>query len=170
MNKTTSSTCERCPLESRRAFVWESGLALAGIFAGLGLSATDARALTWTLATPVASGDEEHSYPIPAADGAMIDKANQVIIVRWQGRAYGFNLSCPHQNTALHWEEEDHQFQCPKHHSHYQPDGVFISGRATRGMDRFGVRREGDNIVVDVDKYYRQDENAADWAAAFLTL
>jgi len=26
------------------------------------------------------------------------------------------------------------------------------------------------NIVADVDKFYRQDENAAEWAAAFLQL
>ena len=165
----TNDTCERCPV-ARRDFVRDATIAVAGIFAGLGLGVREARAMTWTYVTPTRTRDEEHSYPIPATDGAMIDRDNQVIVVRWQGKAYGFNLSCPHQNTALHWQPEDQQFQCPKHHSRYQPDGVFISGRATRGMDRFGVRRDGDNIVVDVDKYYRQDENAADWAAAFLTL
>ena len=103
-------------------------------------------------------------------DGKYFDRDNQVIVVRYEQKAYGFNLSCPHQNTALHWQPEDNQFQCPKHHSRYRPDGIFISGRATRSMDRFGLRREGDTMVVDVDKYYRQDENAAEWAAAFLTL
>lgn len=148
----------------------EAAAAVAGVVAALGLGASEAHAMTWRLVTPVHKEDEEHSYPIPTADGAMIDKQNQIIVVRWQGKAYGFNLSCPHQNTALHWHPEDSQFQCPKHHSRYQPDGVFISGRATRSMDRFGVRRDGDNIVVDVDKYYRQDQNAAEWTAAFLTL
>ena len=162
--------CDQCPLESRREFVREATVAVAGIAAALGLGSSDARAMTWRLVTPRETNDEEHAYPIPATDGAMIDKQNQVIVVRWQGKAYGFNLSCPHQNTALHWQPDDSQFQCPKHHSRYQPDGVFISGRATRSMDRFGVRRDGDSIVVDVDKYYRQDENAADWAAAFLTI
>ena len=56
------------------------------------------------------------------------------------------------------------------HKSRYQPDGVFISGRATRNMDRLAVRREGDTIVVDVDKLYRSDQNAADWAAAVVAL
>jgi len=152
--------CERCPLP-RRDFV--------GVLAGLGIP-LGLRGLPWRVVQPLWSRDEEHSYPIPAADGAMIDKDNQVIVVRWQQKAYAFNLSCPHQNTALHWQPEDQQFQCPKHHSHYQPDGTFISGRATRGMDRFGVRRDGNNIVADVDKFYKQDENAAEWAAAFLSL
>lgn len=170
MSESENDSCERCPLETRRAFMRDTAAAVAGVFAALGLGAPEARAMTWRLVTPLRSADEEHAYPIPAADGAMIDKQNQVIVVRWQGKAYGFNLSCPHQNTALHWEPEDNQFQCPKHHSRYQPDGIFISGRATRGMDRFGVRRDGDNLVVDVDKYYRQDENAAEWTAAFITL
>lgn len=170
MTEKVTNSCERCPLETRRDFMRDATVAVAGVVAALGLGASEARALTWRLVTPLRTEDEEHTYPLPATDGAMIDKQNQVIVVRWQGKAYGFNLSCPHQNTALHWEPEDKQFQCPKHHSHYQPDGTFISGRATRGMDRFGVRRDGDNIVVDVDKYYRQDENAAEWTAAFLTL
>ena len=170
MSDHRPEACERCPLETRRDFMRDTAAAVAGVFTALGLGASEARAMTWRLVTPLRNRDEEHEYPIPAADGAMIDKQNQVIVVRWQGKVYGFNLSCPHQNTALHWEPEDNQFQCPKHHSRYQPDGIFISGRATRGMDRFGVRRDGDNVVVDVDKYYRQDENAAEWTAAFLTL
>ena len=93
-----------------------------------------------------------------------------MIIFRLQGKAYAFNLSCPHQNTALRWHPEDGQFQCPKHHSRYTPAGVFISGRATRSMDRFAVRRDGTTMAVDLDRLFRQDEDAADWEAAFLTI
>jgi Rieske Fe-S protein len=79
----------------------------------------------------------------------MIDKANQVILVRWQNAVYAFALSCPHQNQALRWDAKETRFQCPKHKSKYQPDGTFISGRATRAMDRYAVRHEGDTIVVE---------------------
>jgi len=82
---------------------------------------------------------------------------------------YAFNLSCPHQHTALRWDDADHRFQCPKHHSKYQPDGEFISGRATRNMDRFTIRRDaGNNIVVDVDAMLRSDQDLAAWTAATL--
>jgi hypothetical protein len=37
-------------------------------------------------------------------------------------------------------------------------------------MDRLAVRRDGDTIVVNVDKLYRSDQNAADWAAAVVAL
>src|SRR5213076_824952 len=99
------------------------------------------------------------TYAIPAADGATIDHEHEIILVRYRARVYAFNLSCPHRQTALRWEPEDGQFQCPRHHSRYQPDGTFVSGRATRNMDRFGVRRDGGNVVVDESRFIRQDEN-----------
>lgn len=110
------------------------------------------------------------TYPIPATDGVQIDRDQQVILVRWQGAVYAFNLSCPHQRTALRWNEGDAQFQCPKHHSKYRPDGTFVSGRATRGMDRFSMTRSGDEIVVDVGAMHKEDQDQAGWDASVLHL
>src|SRR6478672_11193461 len=91
----------------------------------------------------------EMRYPVPASDGVTIDKTAQVIIVRYQGHAYAFNLACPHQNQMLRWLPKDRRFQCPKHESKYQPSGVFINGRATRNMDRLGIRVDGGSLIVD---------------------
>ena len=110
------------------------------------------------------------SYPIPAEDGVQIDRDNQVILVRWQGSIYAFNLSCPHQNTALRWNAADGQFQCPKHHSKYRPDGTFISGRATRSMDRFSLSRSGNEVVVNVESMHKDDADHTGWAASVVTL
>jgi Rieske Fe-S protein len=84
--------------------------------------------------------------------------------------AYAFALSCPHQNTALRWADAEHEFQCPKHHSKYQPDGTFITGRATRNMDRYAISRQGGNVVVDFDTLYRDDEDPKGWTAAAVRL
>jgi nitrite reductase/ring-hydroxylating ferredoxin subunit len=165
-----SGTCHDCPLIQRRSFLRDGTLILAGILAALGASPALAENRRITLVRALARTGEEHTYPVPAADGVSIDHDAQIILVRFQQRVYAFNLSCPHQNTALKWQPEDTQFQCPKHHSRYRPDGTFISGRATRGMDRLGLRHEGGNIVVDVAKFYRQDQNLAEWNAAFVTL
>jgi nitrite reductase/ring-hydroxylating ferredoxin subunit len=152
--------CGGCPISERRAFLREAAAWLAAAaFAPLPIRFGRAIAVT----------GNTHAYPIPDADGATIDRDNQVILVRFQGKAYAFNRSCPHQNTALRWHPEDGQFQCPKHHSRYTPDGVFISGRATRSMDRFAVTRDGANILVDLDRLFRQDQDAADWDTAFVT-
>jgi cytochrome b6-f complex iron-sulfur subunit len=120
--------------------------------------------------TGVRIGREEKSYPIPAADGVQIDKDQDVIISRTQGKVFAFNLGCPHQNTALRWDGGRTRFQCPKHKSIYTPEGVFVEGRATRGMDRFAVRRDGNSIIVSLDSLYEQDKDLDKWPKAFVTL
>jgi nitrite reductase/ring-hydroxylating ferredoxin subunit len=162
--------CGRCELAERREFLRQAAVALAGLAVALGGAPARAAALPLQWGRATGRSGDLLTYPVPGSDGAQIDHANQVILVRYQGKAFAFNLSCPHQNTALHWQSEDGIFQCPKHHSRYLPDGEFISGRATRGLDRLGIREDGTNLVVDTDQYYRQDRDAAAWNAAFVTL
>ena len=147
-------SCSDCP--SRRAFLQ--------IVAGLGL-----------VALPVLFVDGieaagEQKYLFPTADGVTIDRKQQIIIVRTQGHVYAFNLSCPHENTALKWLPKDNRFQCPKHESKYQPNGTFMSGRATRNMDRLQIRREGDALLVDLSHIIKSDSDPAAWAAATIAV
>ena len=107
---------------------------------------------------------------MPAHDGAIVDRDHDVILVRWQGAVYAFALACPHQRVALRWLEKDGRFQCPKHKSKYRPDGAFIEGRATRGMDRFPVRREGESVVVETARLIKQTDDAPGWESAVLRL
>jgi nitrite reductase/ring-hydroxylating ferredoxin subunit len=172
--------CGGCPLHDtaepvieRRDFIRAAGLALASLTM-LGLGSQDAAALPLgdTRAFGARPGDrrEEKRYPIPTADGVSIDRDNSVIIARSAGKVYAFSLGCPHQNTSLRWLADDHQFQCPKHRSRYQADGVYIEGRATRDMDRLALHRDGAEMVVDVDTLYQQDLNTAQWNAAFIAV
>ena len=118
----------------------------------------------------IAAAGSEFRYPVPGADGVTIDRKNQVIVVRYQQHLYAFNLACPHENTALKWLPKDFRFQCPKHESRYQPNGTFIDGRATRNMDRLGVRLDDNMLVVDVNKFYKSDKDAAAWTAATVAI
>jgi nitrite reductase/ring-hydroxylating ferredoxin subunit len=155
------------PCSSRRDF-----LQLAcGSFtaAALGLNAADLSALPTTFAEGVAAGSE-HRYPLPPADGVTIDRKEQVIVVRYQAHVYAFNLSCPHENTALKWLPKDMRFQCPKHESKYQPNGTFTSGRATRNMDRLPIRSENDALYVDLSHIIKSDADPGGWAAAMIAV
>lgn len=107
---------------------------------------------------------------MPGADGVTIDRGAQVILVRFQSHVYAFNLACPHENTALKWLPKDGRFQCPKHDSKYQPNGAFMDGRATRNMDRLGIRREDRSVVVDLNRFFQSDKDPAGWAAATIAL
>ena len=178
---TGADDCTGCPLHDavrapaaieRRAFLRAAGMAMASLgLVGLGSSAAAAmpiRSISALAATGDGTKSEKH-YPVPTSDGVSIDRDDSSIIARANGKIYAFSLSCPHQNTALRWDGDDHQFQCPKHHSRYREDGTFISGRATRNMDRLPIRKSGNELIVDVDTMFRQDEDPAAWAAAFVT-
>jgi nitrite reductase/ring-hydroxylating ferredoxin subunit len=143
---------------SRRTFLRQAGaiFSLAALPVSFGAS--------------VAATGSEFRYPVPATDGVTIDRKNQLIVVRYQQHLYAFNLACPHENTALKWLPKDFRFQCPKHESRYQPNGTFIDGRATRHMDRLGVRLDDNMLVVDVNKFYKSDKDAAGWTAATIAL
>jgi nitrite reductase/ring-hydroxylating ferredoxin subunit len=160
--------CGGCPLipERREFFRRGAALAIGAIALGLPIRTATAKVLSAGL-----GGKTLLTYPVPAADGAEIDHENEVILVREKSEVYAFNLSCPHQHTALRWNETDLRFQCPRHHSQYQPDGEFITGRATRNMDRFAVTRNASNmIVVDLDTLYQSDDDEAQWKAAVVKL
>jgi nitrite reductase/ring-hydroxylating ferredoxin subunit len=153
----------------RRQFLRD---ALAGTLIALGaIGVVPERALALPLSFAGGTGARtDKAYPLPATDAVTIDKDESVIIARSADRAYAFSLACPHQNTAIRWEPEDHRFQCPKHKSRYRPDGTFIDGRATRGLDRFALRRDGEQLLVNLDALYREDTDAAEWSTAFVDL
>lgn len=162
--------CTSCPISTnRRAFVRDAAIGVAGVLATLGLSRS-AAALPVSMINALNRAADNVTYLIPAKDGVEIDKDNEVILVRWQNAVYAFNLSCPHQRTALRWNEAAKQFQCPKHKSKYTPVGDFISGRATRGMDRLAIKRQGNAVVVNVDEMYQEDDNEAQWKTALVKL
>jgi nitrite reductase/ring-hydroxylating ferredoxin subunit len=167
-------SCNTCPYvepgpedPGRRELVIRGGGLIAMALLGLGAAAGDAFGSPVAVVTGAATGDNERTFPLPSADGVSIDRGAQVIIVRYQNRAYAFALACPHQNTALKWLPKDGRFQCPKHESKYKPDGTFIDGRATRNMDRFAVRRDNASLVVNMSHWFESDKDPAGWASAF---
>lgn len=155
MSESENRDCAGCPLIDRRSFL--RSVAFAGV----------ANALPVIAGTRIAL--EEKSYPIPAADSVQIDKDMDVIISRAQGKVFAFSLACPHQNTAIKWDRGKGRFQCPKHKSVYTPEGIFVEGRATRGLDRFTVRKDGNSIVVNLDSLLQEDVDAEKWKTAFVT-
>ena len=169
-NADDAEYCEACTATGRRDFVLDALRAGAIALASLGFASGDAVAMPLRFVSALAVSGTEKSYAVPAADGVQVDKENEVILSRVGRQVYAFALACPHQNTALRWEGDDHRFQCPKHKSRYRPDGTFIEGRATRSMDRYAVRLAGPNIVVDIDAIIQEDLDKARWLQAFVTI
>jgi nitrite reductase/ring-hydroxylating ferredoxin subunit len=165
-----SSPCAGCDGDNgRREFLRQLTGMLAGVAGSLRIPVLPA-GLPIAFAAGRSTDRDEAAYPIPAEDGATIDKPREVILVRYEKAVYAFALSCPHQKTPLRWKPEANQFQCPKHKSRFQPDGGFVDGRATRNMDRYAIRREGEEVRVSLEKLYREDEDREAWIAAVVTL
>jgi Rieske Fe-S protein len=160
-----TESCGGCDI-GRRAFLRDATIAAAAM-AAIG---STAGAMPVRMIEAISATKANTTYPIPAKDGVSIDKDKEVILARNGKNVYAFSLSCPHQNTALRWNDGAHQFQCPKHKSLYSADGVYQSGRATRSMDRFAVTKDGANIVVNLDKLYEEDQDGALWKAAFISV
>jgi nitrite reductase/ring-hydroxylating ferredoxin subunit len=165
-----AQACAGCANSERREFVQRAVGAVAALVGLSLLDASPAVAGITALSAPSAGARGEVKYAIPAADGISIDGSNDVIIARAAGNAYAFALSCPHQNTALRWNNKDHRFQCPKHKSRYTATGEFIDGRATRNMDRLPIRLDGTALLVDTAREIRSDEEPAKWTAATVKL
>lgn len=154
---------------SRRSFLARTcGGSLAAACGTLRLPAVLA-ALPVTEITGRTEG-QERAYPIPAADGVSIDRTEAVIIVRYKNEAFALALTCPHENAAVKWIAVDNRFQCSRHDSRYTPEGTYISGRSTRNLDRFAVRRDGASLVVNLDKIIQADRDPAGWSAAQVML
>ena len=156
--------------DSRRDFLKHAAVLVSGALAGLTVPAGSAGALPVTSGAPIRAAGAELTYPVPSADGATVDRDNGVILVRYQGRMFAFNLSCPHENAAVRWKAAVNRFECSRHDSRYEPNGTYTSGRATRNMDRFALRRSGDTVVVDVSRLIQSDTSKAQWDAAVLLL
>lgn len=162
--------CGGCGNWERRQFVQRAVGSVAALLGLTLVGSSDAAAQIFAMRSPESGARGMTTYAIPAPDSVSIDTKIDVIIARAGDRAYAFALSCPHQNTALRWNAKEHRFQCPKHKSKYTSAGAFIDGRATRNMDRLPIKLEGTSLAVDTSREIRSDQEAAQWAAAFVQL
>lgn len=169
-DRETPDDCIDCTLHDRRSFLARTMAAVAAA-AVLLPGVVNAEAMAgFVMARASRGADGTVRYPIPAADGATIDTENEVILVRFDGSCMAFALSCPHQRAMLKVKRGDTSFVCTKHKSEYKMDGEYIRGRATRSMDRRTIRKDGAELVVDVESQIRSDTDPAGWGAAFVTV
>jgi nitrite reductase/ring-hydroxylating ferredoxin subunit len=112
----------------------------------------------------------ERVYNVPPADSVSIDEANDVILVRWQDRAYALSSRCTHRGAALDWLAGEERVFCPKHKARFRPDGVHASGRRARDLDRYDIRQRGNALVVDLTTLRHADRDPDAWQAAVVRL
>jgi nitrite reductase/ring-hydroxylating ferredoxin subunit len=163
-----SDGCER--RLDRRTFLKQASGFAGAVLVALGAAPAAAEAMTREVraldGTPATGAARVWQYPLPGADGAVVDADNEVLLVRWAGRAYAFSLSCPHRGGTIRWEGAG--AFCPKHKARFSPEGANVGGRRTRALDRYAIRRAGANVTVDITVLLEQDADAAAWEAAWV--
>jgi nitrite reductase/ring-hydroxylating ferredoxin subunit len=163
--------CGECPIATnRRRFLRDTGLAVVAALVASGLRPGLALARAVSEIRPVRSRGDLRSYVIGATDAVMIDTDNDVIVARSRGKVYAFSLRCPHKGARLVWHEEESRIYCPKHKARFFADGEHASGRRSRNLDRYALRREGHEVVVDTGTLYREDAHTAAWHAAAIAI
>jgi nitrite reductase/ring-hydroxylating ferredoxin subunit len=168
-DESEEAPCAECPLAiDRRAFLRGAAFAAAATLAALGAAPGAAFAASVKAIAPLSRSGGRRAYRLPAADSVAVDAANDVIIARWQGSVYAFSLRCPHRGTRLEWHPDETRIFCPKHKARFRADGAHDSGRSSRDLDRYGVRRQGEELIVDFDALLRADVDAAAWSLAMV--
>jgi nitrite reductase/ring-hydroxylating ferredoxin subunit len=145
----------------RRTFLKEGLLAVAALTAVAGAS-VPLEAMTRSYRVGATTGAATLTYPIPTTDGATIDRANRVILIRYQGMVHALERECPHKGTMVDWQPEQNRLYCPKHRSTFTANGTRIQGKSPRSMDRHPVTLENGKLVVDTGRVIEGD--AAGWA------
>jgi nitrite reductase/ring-hydroxylating ferredoxin subunit len=153
------------PGTDRRTFLKEGLMAVAALTAVAGASVpleAMTRGYVVGAASDTAAGTATVTYPIPTTDGATIDRANKVILVRYQGMVHALARECPHKGTMVDWQPEQNRLYCPKHKSTFTANGTRIQGKSPRSMDRHPMTLEGGKLVVETGTVIEGD--ASGWA------
>jgi nitrite reductase/ring-hydroxylating ferredoxin subunit len=172
-NGPRASTCQECPaaMATRRAFLRDVGRAVIGALALTAMSESAVALAESVVETaPRRVRGLLRTYTMPSVDSVSVDIDNEVILARWQGRIYAFSLRCPHRGSKLVGGPCEGRVFCPKHMARFRPDGSHDSGRQSRDLDRYDLRRSGGSVVVDIDALRRADQEPEAWRAAVITV
>jgi cytochrome b6-f complex iron-sulfur subunit len=136
------------PSMKRREFLsrlWELGLAAVAVAAAW---------TSWDFLQPTIpvgfGGKVNGGSPDQVPEGGVLSilsartyltKEGDEILALWS--------RCPHLGCRVPWCESAGEFECPCHGTRFNRIGEHRSGPAPRGMDRFPVSVEGDQVVID---------------------
>ena len=168
-HETQTESCGQCPIHSnRRAFLRSAALSVVATLVVTGISpgAALAELVTEVKGKPVSAASRR--YSLPPTDAVLLDDSHDVIIARYGRQVYAFSRRCPHKGALLVWHENEDRIFCPKHKARFIKTGDHASGRSSRNLDRYAVRLQGREIIVDTDTVYREDQSPKEWRSAVL--
>lgn len=73
----------------------------------------------------------------------------RLYVVNAKEHYFALSQKCPHLGCKIPFCESSGNFECPCHGSFFDIAGEYIRGPSPRGMDRYEMKLEGNNLVVD---------------------
>ena len=148
-------------MTTRREFLrdgWKIGGALLAVAAG------------WTvyeslrpLSQTGAGGPLTLKAPANYPDGtATYVVEGQLFITNAKGNLFALSQKCPHLGCRVPFCESSGRFECPCHGSKFDIGGEWIEGPAPRGLDRYELKLDNGNLVVDSSKLLKGPDRGAD--------
>ena len=82
-----------------------------------------------------------------------------VWMVNLGDKLVAISTTCTHLGCIPNWLSNDNKFKCPCHGSGFQVTGMNFEGPAPRPLERHGIYLDGEIVVVDKSKKFRQELN-----------
>ncbi len=82
------------------------------------------------------------------------------------GKLVAVSTICTHLGCIPNWLSNDSKFKCPCHGSGFTVDGINFEGPAPRPLERLKIYREGEFVMIDKSKIFRQELGQWDAAGA----
>lgn len=103
---------------------------------------------------------------IPAEGGAPYRNSDgQFYLIRNEDGALALSWVCTHQGCFVRWSQNHDWFECPCHASHFDRNGVVMTGPAVRPLELMPVRvAENGDVIVDTRETIVRDEYEPDQA------
>jgi cytochrome b6-f complex iron-sulfur subunit len=70
---------------------------------------------------------------------------------------YALSTTCTHLGCTPNWLEKEQKFKCPCHGSGFHITGINFEGPAPRPLERWAIRLEAGEIVVDKSKKFQEE-------------
>jgi cytochrome b6-f complex iron-sulfur subunit len=70
---------------------------------------------------------------------------------------YALSTTCTHLGCTPNWLEKEQKFKCPCHGSGFHITGINFEGPAPRPLERWAIRLETGDLIVDKSKKFQQE-------------
>ena len=142
---------------NRKEFMQLFGLGAASLLASACLGGCNTATGSKSTPVPVATGvnttlDLTSATSAPLNDasvGYVYADSRAIIVAKTTAGTYlAFQAPCPHQGTAVYFNQAQAHFICPNHNAIFNLSGSVLSGPVSSGLRQYTVTQSGNILTI----------------------